>query len=161
MKYKTFILLAVLLAGDILAHGVQIESEMHYPCILVKVMYSGGKPIKFAAVKIISPDSARADFQNGRADANGIFSFVPDTPGEWQVSIDDEMGHRLQRKIIVKEDFFDEETKPLEATEVINNPQPVSSSETPTWFKLVWGLSVIFGITGLIYWYKARQLLRK
>ncbi len=161
MKYKTFILLTVLLGGDILAHGVQIESEMHYPCILVRVMYSGGKPIKFAVFEIISPDSARAAFQNGRADANGIFSFVPDAPGEWQVSIDDEMGHRLQRKIVVMEDFFDEETKTLKAMEVVDNPRPVSSSEIPTWFKLIWGLSLIFGITGLIYWYKARQLLHK
>jgi len=51
--------------------------------------------MSYARVKISAP-GAKLTFQSGRTDRNGRFCFFPDTPGDWKVVVDDEMGHRLE-----------------------------------------------------------------
>lgn len=55
--------------------------------------YSDGSALPFAEVEVWSPENAEIEFQNGRTDKNGRFSFSPDTPGTWRITISDEMGH--------------------------------------------------------------------
>jgi len=55
--------------------------------------YSDGSPVSFAKVKIWSPDNDSIEFQNGRTDTNGRFSFFPDVDGVWRITVNDGMGH--------------------------------------------------------------------
>lgn len=49
--------------------------------------------MSFAKVKIWSPENDRVEFQNGRTDKNGRFSFFPDVDGVWHITVNDGMGH--------------------------------------------------------------------
>lgn len=63
--------------------------------VAVRFGYAGGEPMSYAECKVFGPDSSPdLEFQNGRTDARGIVSFVPDKPGNWTVTAWDEMGHK-------------------------------------------------------------------
>jgi nickel transport protein len=109
------------------------------PAVIVECRYAGTDPATYAAVEIFSPADATSEFQNGRTDAQGRFSFVPDREGDWRFIVDDEIGHRVQETISVGDAEF------------------VSSTSRSPWLTLLAGLGVIFGITGGLYGWKARR----
>jgi hypothetical protein len=55
----------------------------------------------YASVKVFAPDEHKIEYQNGRTDRAGVFSFCPDKSGEWLVVVDDGSGHGFQKKIEV------------------------------------------------------------
>ena len=75
------------------AHGV--KSTVEKGGIVVTAQYDTGEAMSYARVKISAP-GARLTFQSGRTDRNGRFCFYPDGPGDWEMIVDDEMGHRLE-----------------------------------------------------------------
>ncbi len=77
------------------AHGVSYEMVETSPAITFKSGFSSGDPIAYGEVLIYGPDNAEVEFQNGRTDRNGGFSFLPDKPGIWKVEVDGGLGHKL------------------------------------------------------------------
>ena len=66
--------------------------------------FSGGEPASYAPCLIHGPESGLEggpEFQSGRTDARGIFAFVPDRDGVWNVVVDGGMGHRLAFDVLV------------------------------------------------------------
>ncbi len=142
MKKRIFVL-AALAAAALSAHDIEIAVEHAPPAVIVRTTYAGTEPAPYAAVLVYAPGELGTEYQNGRTDKNGVFSFVPNKAGEWRFVVDDDMGHRTESPIAV------ELTGSGSAGSVaIQMPLPL---------KLVTGLSVILGLTGFLYGYKARQ----
>lgn len=85
------------------AHGV--EGKVREGGITVTAVYDSGEPMSYARVKISAPQ-AELTFQSGRTDRNGRFCFFPDMEGEWEIVVDDEMGHRLELKVPVASNWL-------------------------------------------------------
>lgn len=123
------------------AHDLQVKWQKEGRAVIVQSAYAGSEASSYASVEIFDPSGSKTEFQNGRTDAKGFFSFVPDKMGKWTVIIDDEMGHRVETQI--------------DLTDV--SDVALSASSQPLWQKTLTGLSVIFGFTGFFYGWKARR----
>jgi nickel transport protein len=93
-------------------------------------------------------------FQTGRTDRNGLFLFLPDQPGDWKVVARDEMGHRLAVKPIIDEDMNPNKTGG-------QTDGAVDGGFLPRYEKAFMGLSLIFGISGVFFWWRGRRLYRR
>lgn len=83
------------------AHGLEYTVSETSGKPTVDFHYSDGSPVSYTEVKIWSPDNDSIEFQNGRTDKNGRFSFVPDQDGLWRITTNDEMGHAATVEHIV------------------------------------------------------------
>lgn len=112
--------------------------------IAVTAKYDTGEAMSYARVKILAPGT-RLTFQSGRTDKNGRFCFFPDGQGNWEMIVDDEMGHRLE--VIVPVD---------EVKELKKNQQTGGSAESSLsrYERALMGISIIFGVFGTILGWK-------
>ena len=129
----------ILLPVNALAHGVEGEVQSFEGGIVVIASYDTGEPMSYAGVEIYAPNS-QIKFQLGRTDRNGRFAFVPDVPGEWQVIIDDGIGHRLTLKVPVDKMLRLQKEKMY----------PHKGILLPTKIQAIIGIFLIFGIWGWI-----------
>ncbi len=129
------------------AHGVEgyVEPSDGY---CVTALYDDGEPMSYAAVKITAPDDGRV-FQTGRTDRNGCFVFRPDSHGRWQAVVTDGMGHRLALDVTIDNHATMPQTDPTHPRSASN---PISRA-----LKIIAGLSIIFGLTGFGFGWKARR----
>ena len=135
-----------------LAHGVRavIFSQK---ATIVAATYDDGEPMAYAQVEVYSP-AAQIVFQTGRTDHNGRFCFFPDVGGHWRVVVKDEMGHQVTLKSIIDED-----------SDLIASPDQQTGRQTiaekvPVFSKvqgIIVGISVLFGIFGLIVLFTSRR----
>jgi len=138
-----FISAAFLWPGPLSAHGVQ--GQVAPGGLVVSAAYSDGEPMSYALVKVFAPE-AELTFQTGRTDRNGRFCFFPDRAGSWRMLVDDEMGHLLAMEMPVTE------TLHLERPE-----HAVSGTGITSRFQgILVGISIIFGIFGIVCWLKSR-----
>ena len=80
-----------------------------------------------------------------RTDRNGRFCFFPDIPGEWKLVVNDEMGHRLEVRVSV------DESMALQADQEGGN---IGQGRLSRLERAVIGISIIFGISGILFWWK-------
>lgn len=154
----TGILMAVP-AALLFAHGVIVKTDLHPPAVIVSSSYDGGGIPAFASATVFGPDASESPYQSGRADASGRFAFLPDRAGEWTVIIDDELGHRRRATITINTDFLSgKETAAVKPEIAPEKPEPTAGLSNT--LKLLIGLSLIFGFTGLFMGLKARRDLR-
>ena len=123
------------------AHGIVYEVKED-KTVVIKVAYDDGEPMSYAKIKIFSPDNKDIEHQNGRTDKNGCFAFLPDKVGQWQVIVDDGMGHRVTTKVEVEKGVKIEKT---------------GYRAWPRWQAVITGISIIWGLTGLIFYLKKRN----
>jgi len=169
---KSIFLCSVLLlvfSVNTMAHTIRFEVEKHSPTVTVHAYFSRTSPLVDASVEVFSPGNEEA-FQKGRTDKHGFFAFRPDENGNWKVTVDDGMGHFDKITVNVSDKFFideelikDEEPAKAEETKVVNEdkPEQVKQAEIPLIYRIIFGLSLIFGITGIMYGIKAKQSLKK
>lgn len=138
----SFFVLFFLLSDFLLAHGV-VDEVIKAKTMIIKAAYDDGEPMGYAEVKIFSPEVSKVEYQNGRTDKNGCFSFLPDQKGEWKAVVDDGIGHGFTIEIEVGE---------------INNIKTVSKT-FPHWQGVITGLGIIWGLMGLIFYFRARKKL--
>lgn len=130
-------------AGPLYGHGVSGEATQGG--IAVAFTYSSQDAMAFAKVTVTSPADGKI-FQVGNADRHGRFCFYPDAPGDWQVTADDNQGHRLTVTVPVTQDQLQGfQVKPAA-------PAAVSRLE-----RTLVGLSLIFGVAGLLFYWRARK----
>lgn len=143
LKRIGFGLAGILLAAStVWSHELEVRVQLAAPAAIAQATYSGQEPVAFAQVSVHRP-GGETEYQTGRTDAKGYFSFVPDGPGEWRIEVDDEMGHRSEAKVSIPSPFTGGE-----------QPQTAGLS---TVSKAVLGLALIMGTTGFLYGYKNRQ----
>jgi nickel transport protein len=149
MKYRSLILLflaaAAMSPALLYAHGV--TSNIDTGGIVVSAMYDTGEAMDYARVTVLAP-GASLKFQSGRTDRNGRFCFFPDVSGDWKVVVDDEMGHRLEVNVTVDNAM---------ALQVNPENGNLGQSLFSGFEKIVIGVSIIFGISGILFWFKARK----
>ena len=152
IKYRVlliFLAIIILMPCLLYAHGV--KGTVDKGGIVVTAEYDTGEPMSYAKVNISAP-GAKLPFQSGRTDRNGRFCFFPDTPGEWKVIVDDEMGHRLEVNVPVDETLvWQEDQQPGEEGRRVHS----------RYEKGLMGISIIFGISGLFFWWRGRRIYRR
>ncbi len=168
---KSIFLCSVLLlvfSVSAMAHAIRFEVEKHYPAVTVHAYFSRTASLVDASVEVFAPGNEEV-FQKGRTDKYGFFTFRPDESGSWRVTVDDGMGHFDRTTVNVSDKFFkadeliiDEEKTTEEDTAVVSDgkQEKVQQSEIPMIYRIIFGLSLIFGLTGIIYGIKAKMLLK-
>ena len=153
MRYQNvvifFLFMFFMLPAILYAHGVM--GKVNTGGMVVSAQYNTGEPMSYAMVKITAPGT-ELTYQSGRTDRNGRFCFFPDTPGDWKVVVDDEIGHRL------------EVTAPVnDLKELITDQQDQDSSRSSlaAYEKALMGICLIFGISGIIFWWKGKRIQKK
>lgn len=141
------LLLLMALRSPALAHGVELETSLGEAVVVIGT-YSDGEPMSFVKVQIKNPEGKT--HQVGNADAKGRFAFVADQPGKWLATLQDGMGHKgkiawQQAEAKTKQALQQKETK---------------SADTPKWVRAVWGLSFLFWLSGLLFWFKGGKRSR-
>jgi len=127
------------------AHSVRgwIQSR---EAMVVASEYDDGEPVSYAVFEIYYP-GGKDLFQSGVTDPNGCFSFLPDTPGKWKIFVKDGMGHQVSLTAdISNQQALKEKTAP------VSNPGHLSKIQP-----IITGISLIFGLTGLILLFKTKK----
>jgi len=139
-KASMMLFLGVILLLPLPLHAHGVMGTVGSGGVVVTAQYDTGETMSYARVKISAP-SARLTFQSGRTDRNGRFCFFPDGQGNWEVIVDDEMGHRLE--VIVPVDG---------AKELKKDQQTGGSAESSLsrYERALMGISIIFGVFGTI-----------
>jgi nickel transport protein len=140
-----------------LAHGVSFEIIKSYPAITVRATYEKAEPLSYASIKVYSPQEPDQEYQNARTDKLGYFAFVPKSAGDWKIAVDDELGHAEQAVIKVSEAFLANKSQ---QTQTYLQHQS-AFSQIPIIYRIILGLSLIFGFTGLMFWYKTKQSISR
>jgi nickel transport protein len=152
----SFALLMLMFGVNALAHSIRFTVSQEPPSVIVQAAFSRTSPLVNAKVEIFEPGNEKL-YQTGRTDKQGRFAFLPDKNGLWKVSVDDGMGHYDLITINVSEAFFKQE----EIVTASGPEQPESIyAEVPLVHKVIFGLALIFGLTGIIYGIKARKLAK-
>jgi nickel transport protein len=125
------------------AHELELTVTLAAPAAIVRAAYGGSEPVPFAKVEVFAPGADRQQFLLGTTDKRGYFSFVPESGGNWRVVVDDEEGHRREAAVTIPDPFQSN------AQTVIQHPQRLE--------RVLLGLSLIFGLTGFLYGFKARR----
>jgi nickel transport protein len=136
MKLAVSIIAAAIASG----HELELTYEVQSKSVVVRGGYAGNEPCAYAPVLIYSPADSKSEYQNGRTDAKGFFAFVPDVPGVWKFTIDDELGHRKELAI------------PIGA---VSRTQ--SAGAVPMAQKALTGVAFLVGVSGFLYGWKARR----
>jgi hypothetical protein len=165
-------------AGAAHAHGITVVLERHGDFVVATARYDGGTPVRDAEVVIRAPGD-EAPFQRGRTDGAGRFAFWPAGAGEWRVTVDDGTGHRRTARLEV-EAPAPPEASPADSPAVaggcslgllegpdeedgapaVAGVMTVTAGVDARGWRLVTGLSLLFGLTGVGYGYTARARRR-
>ncbi len=150
MKKILYTTLFLLLPLTVYSHGMHVSVNKSFPAVTVSATYMGNEPVSYASILVYSPADNETEYQNGRSDAAGMFAFIPDRAGKWKFVIDDEMGHMKEVEIDVSEEFF-------------SNPEKETLTESGdnTLLRLLAGLGILLGLTGIFFWIKAHRLLKE
>jgi uncharacterized GH25 family protein len=157
MIRRLFFLTSVLMlvaASRAGAHGVNVEVTMEGKIVAVRSTFSPTQPLADALVTIYSPVDLENAWQTGRTDRGGFFAFMPDNGGEWIFVVDDQKGHMKRIPIAIADDMSSVQEE-IAAEEHVDSGH--SHSHMSKSSKLITGLSLIFGITGIFYGIRARK----
>lgn len=157
MIKKTALLITLILlvsTGSSLAHGVNIETSFECGVVVVRSSFSPTQLLVNASVTIYSPADRENAWQTGNTDKTGHFAFVPDVEGEWTVVVDDRKGHMNRTAIAVMSDMTEE--KEITEDKIVESAESSDIGLSNT-YKIIIGLSLIFGITGIFYGFKASR----
>lgn len=167
MLKPTLVLMVALFALGITAgaHSIHIEVTRNAPVVSTHAWFSRTAPVADAVVAIYAPGSDQP-YQTGRTDKRGFFAFVPSVAGDWIFEVDDQRGHRKKVNISVDEGFisgFAEEEESPEDAAAEEGATPVVKEEalkpygTGFYYRLITGLALIFGLSGIFYGIRTRQ----
>ncbi|MDL2321908.1 DUF4198 domain-containing protein [Desulfosarcina sp. OttesenSCG-928-B08] len=144
--------LMVLKCPPAMAHGLGWQQDFQ-PTVTLQFVFSDGEPLAYGEVSIFSPAESRFEYQKGRSDQNGFFTFRPNQAGVWTFSGGDGQGHKTIGEIHV--------TDPAPAAATDTGAAPVSVPEKGgaagrmNGVSILLGLSIIFNLTLLGLWRKS------
>jgi len=136
-----------------MAHGTGHRLIADSAAVTVEFFYSDNEPMSYAEVFVFGPQDHEVEYQNGRTDQKGKFSFYPSAPGTWRIEAGDGMGHKEVGIIEVQKESGDEATP--KNVPAMDAGKPTTSS---VFLKTIIGLSAILNIFLLFYALKARKM---
>jgi len=150
------VLIALLSSSLGWCHGVMgTVNEVKAYCLTA--MYDDGEPMSYAKVEIMAPETS-LPFQSGRTDRNGTFVINTDIPGTWNVIVSDGMGHRLTLDFPVEPDKEPSQSSAREAHQAQQKAVAASlPNGTNRYLQIICGLSLIFGVWGVLFGWKSRR----
>lgn len=150
MKYKfLFPLLFVSVFGwssKASAHGTNIQHRQ-VQAVQIDASYASGQPMANAQVTVYAPDNPSEAWKTGTTDTEGLYTFVPNRSGEWEVKVR-QAGHGEIVTIPVQKD-----TNNQEATSDWLSPE----SENPTVQKVLYGAAGAWGFFGTALFFVRRR----
>ncbi|MBU1193642.1 MAG: carboxypeptidase-like regulatory domain-containing protein [Proteobacteria bacterium] len=138
------------------AHGTDYRLIGKDAVVAAEFFYSDKTPMGYAEILIFSPDNETVEYQNGRTDQNGKFAFLAQTPGNWNIKVNDGMGHAVHATVTVNPESKD-------TSELLENPQTRTPKkndplfgDTPMGVRLVFGLSILLNLFLGVYVWKRK-----
>lgn len=145
------------------AHAVHSQNLDTVLPIVLQFTYSTGDAARYTGIEVFSPENRSLEYQNGRTDQQGRFSFTPNKVGEWLVVMQDNMGHKLEVPVQVQHlspaalaSTGADGATAEGATAAAITPRSAQASPSTT-LKALLGLSVLLNILIAWYWYKKRR----
>ena len=138
----------------VMAHGTD-AAVIEKRTLCVAFTYDDGEPISYAKVTVDAPESD-LPFQSSATDRNGIVCFAPDKVGQWQVTVNDGMGHQQQLPVAV-DDKVDSSAAAAAPTAA---PQAATAGRDKVGGVLA-GIGVILSLAGGIALFQARRREKK
>ena len=133
-----------LLAFSVFGHGV--EYQIIQGGVGIEIKYDDGSAFSYSEVKIYPPGDD-TEYQSGLTDAQGRFVFYPDRAGKWKIIANDGLGHGVVAEVKITSNLL---------------PQTLGKRDAfNRWEKIVLGLGIIFGLTGIWFWLSARKYLKQ
>jgi nickel transport protein len=137
------IMLAVFPVGpEALAHSIHYEVQQKG--ISAKIFYATNDPASYSEYEVYGPADGQP-YQIGRTDRAGVLSFLPDRPGIWKIKVLGESSHGFHGVTI--------EVKVDQGFHLESFSKPLVAQHT----KIIVGVSVIFGLFGLLSLYLSRR----
>lgn len=121
-----------------------IHYEVQPKGISAKIFYTQSDPASYSEYEIYGPGDTEP-YQIGRTNRAGFLSFLPDRPGLWKIKILGESSHGFHGITI--------EIKVDKAFDLESFEKPLVAKYT----KVIVGISVIFGLFGIISLYLSRR----
>ncbi len=143
LKMPCRLLVAVMLIGvSSLALGHRMDHEIATAeAQVLSLSHPFGQQPVFEPYQIFAPD-AEVAFQNGRTDALGRISFLPDRPGRWRVVVTTEDGHGLEVRVRVDEALGVTEVEGPARNSLVN---------------ILAGVGYLLGLAGLLVLWRKRK----
>lgn len=132
---KHWLAVALCWAATAQAHEVHHRIEAT-GAVVITLTYANGQPFAYEKYAL-TPAGQETPQQVGNTDAQGRIAFVPGAVEKWRVQATSADGHGINL------DFTAPQTQPGTAA-------ATTDLATPRWLMAVLGLSLIFGIFGLI-----------
>jgi len=121
-----------------------IHYEVQSKGISAKIFYTQSDPASYSEYEIYGPGDTEP-YQIGRTNRAGFLSFLPDRPGIWKIKVLGESSHGFHG---ITFDVKVDKAFNLESFE-----KPLVAKHT----KMMVGVSVIFGLFGIISLYLSRK----
>ena len=138
-------------AGVCLGHGA--HCDIIDGAAAIEARYHDGNPMAFCDVEVFRPGEGTEVFQTGVTDSHGRFVFVPDTTGEWKVTVDDGMGHLAAARFSPGTDEVPDESAGVTG-------HTGSAEDGDRIREVVMGIAVIFGLFGVMALFYCRRKVR-
>lgn len=141
------------------AHGTDYRLIGKDSVVVAEFFYSDKTPMRYAEILVFSPKNEKVEYQNGRTDQNGRFAFLAETPGEWQMKVNDGMGHAVHATVTVNS----VNSEPKNTGEVsskrrneLSKKKDFLFGEAPMGVRLVFGLSILLNLFLGVYVWKRK-----
>ncbi len=128
--------------GKLYAHTIHYEIQPKG--ISAKIFYTQSDPASYSEYEIYGPGDTEP-YQIGRTNRAGFLSFLPDRPGIWKIKVLGESSHGFHGITI--------DVKVDKAFNLESFEKPLVAKYT----KMMVGVSVIFGLFGIISLYLSRR----
>ena len=129
---------------------MRVKIEKTPAAVYIQAGYSEFEAASNISITIHTPAVDNNQHQNGQTDKNGVFLFLPDRAGLWKVILDDKMGHRKEVEIEISQLWIDKKYEQINIE--------TSTPGLPIYYKIIIGISLFWGFTGLLYWRKTKQI---
>lgn len=137
------LLIMLCLALPISAHTVDYKVSQEKGVVVT--VFLGDEPASYSEYEVFAPDNMDDPVQLGRLDSKGRVTFLPDAVGTWIVKVEADSQHGLhgvKAEVEVKDDMT-----------VQDNSAPPIARHT----RLIVGVSILFGLFGLISLFRPRS----
>lgn len=142
---KILILFGVMIGwegGNLHAHTIHYEVQPKG--ISVKIFYTQSDPASYSEYEVYGPED-KEPYQIGRTNRAGFLSFLPDRPGIWKIKVLGESSHGFHGITF--------EVKVDKAFDLESFEKPLVAKHT----KVIVGVSIIFGLFGIISLYLSHK----
>jgi len=137
-----FISAPLLVSPSSWAHSVHYDVQPKG--ISAKIFYATNDPASYSEYEVYGPGD-KEPYQIGRTDRAGVVSFLPDRPGSWRIKVMGESSHGFHGVTL--------EVKVDQAFHLESFSKPLVAQYT----KVIVGVSLIFGLFGLVSLYLSRR----